>query len=291
GLVFGAALLKGSLTIEATKAELERREKDPVKAHVTEERFYRYWDNWLTTGETPHLFHLDLATKSLRDLTPEATWWLDWMEPAGSYDIAPDASEIAIGAIEVEPTSGLIRTMIWTVPLRGAGMPKCLTREHPADDMRPRYTPDGRSIVFGQQLDPTFYADRVRLVRYDRASGAFEEIAPEWKLSASQWELAHDGSLIIEAEDEARVSLFRLRGTGVPERIARGGSISGAAAAGERVWYVSQDLSAPPELFHAALDGASAQRATTFTDPVTKQFALGEVRELEFEGAYGAKVQ
>src|SRR6185369_452568 len=119
GLVFGAALLKGSLTIEATKAELERREKDPVKAHVTEERFYRYWDNWLTTGETPHLFHLDLATKSLRDLTPEATWWLDWMEPAGSYDIAPDASEIAIGAIEVEPTSGLIRTMIWTVPLRG----------------------------------------------------------------------------------------------------------------------------------------------------------------------------
>jgi dipeptidyl aminopeptidase/acylaminoacyl peptidase len=36
GLVFGAALLKGFLTIEATKAELERREKDPVKAHVTE---------------------------------------------------------------------------------------------------------------------------------------------------------------------------------------------------------------------------------------------------------------
>jgi hypothetical protein len=151
------------------------------------------------------------------------------MEPAGSYDIAPDAGEIAIGAIEVEPSSGLIRTMIWTVPLRGAGTPKCLTREHPADDMRPRYTPDGRSIVFGQQLDPTFYADRVRLVHYDRAQGTFEEIAPEWKLSASHWEFAPDGSLIIEAEDEARVSLFRLRGTGVPERIARGGSISGTA--------------------------------------------------------------
>src|SRR5439155_16041836 len=54
GIVFAAPLIKGHLTPEATAAEIERRDKDPVKAHVTEERLYRFWDQWLTTGEVPH---------------------------------------------------------------------------------------------------------------------------------------------------------------------------------------------------------------------------------------------
>jgi Tol biopolymer transport system component len=59
GIVFGTQLFKGHGTPEATRAEVERREKDPVKAHITEERVYRYWDTWLTTGEVVHLFLLD----------------------------------------------------------------------------------------------------------------------------------------------------------------------------------------------------------------------------------------
>jgi len=39
------------------------------------------------------------------------------------------------------------------------------------EDSRPRYSPDGASIVYGTQKDPDFYADRVRLVRFDRKTG------------------------------------------------------------------------------------------------------------------------
>src|SRR5262245_15257061 len=89
GLVFAGALIKGHLTAEATKAEIERREKDPVKAHATEDRVYRFWDTWLTTGEVPHLWHLDLASGGLRDLTPDSVTWFDFMDPSGQFDIAP----------------------------------------------------------------------------------------------------------------------------------------------------------------------------------------------------------
>jgi len=102
GIVFGAQLLRGFLTPEATAAELERRDKDPVKAHVTEERIYRFWDTWLTTGEVPHLFVLELATRKLRDLTPDSVAWFDWMDPAGRYDIAPDGSELAYEGTIIE---------------------------------------------------------------------------------------------------------------------------------------------------------------------------------------------
>jgi len=43
-----------------------------------------------------------------------------------------------------------------------------LTPDHPAGDVRPRYAPDGRGIVFGMSHDPHFYADRVRLMRFER---------------------------------------------------------------------------------------------------------------------------
>src|SRR5439155_3616654 len=99
GLVFAATLLKGHLTPAATAAELARREKDPVKAHVTEDRVFRFWDTWLTTGEVPHLFRLDLASGELRDLIPYSTVWFDWVEPAGQYDIAPDGREVAFAGV------------------------------------------------------------------------------------------------------------------------------------------------------------------------------------------------
>ena len=52
-------LIRGHFTPEATAAEMERREKDPVKAHVTEDRVYRFWDQWLTTGEVPDICYVD----------------------------------------------------------------------------------------------------------------------------------------------------------------------------------------------------------------------------------------
>ncbi len=290
GLVFAAPLIKGHLTPDATRAVGERRKVDPLKAHVTEERFYRYWDTWLTTGEVPHLFHLDLATGALRDLTPSAEGWFEWMDPSGQFDVAPDGSEIAYSAFEFDAAKSLIRTCVWTVPF-GGGEPRGIARGDGADDARPRYSPDGRSIVFGRQIDPYFYADRVRLMRHDRATGRTEPIAPDWKLSPARWEFTADGTLVLEAEEEARLSLFRWSGAGEPVRIVRGGSVSGLRPAGGRLWFTHHTLVSPPEVHVCDTGGGGVRRVTSFTDEIASRFALGEVRELAYEGSYGEPVQ
>jgi dipeptidyl aminopeptidase/acylaminoacyl peptidase len=194
GIVFAAMVLKGHFTPEATAAELERRDKDPVKAHVTEDRIYRYWDTWLTTGEVPHLFLYDLAGGKLRDLTPESTLWFDWMDPSGQYDIAPDGREVVFAGIAYDETKGIVRSAIHTVPVAGGAL-RCLTSDHPSDDTRPRYSPDGKNIVYGMQRDPYFYADRVRLMRFDRAAKQHEPLLENWTLSPAHWEFAADGAL------------------------------------------------------------------------------------------------
>ena len=291
GLVFVAPLVKGHLTAEATAAELKRRAEDPVKAHVTEERVYRFWDTWLTTGEVPHLFALELAGGAVRDLTPGSTAWFDWMAPSGQYDVSPDGREIAFAGIVFDEARSLLTSRVFTVPLAGGAI-ACLTAGHPADDLRPRYTPDGRAILYGMTHDPLFYADRVRLMRVDRASGVHAEWLGDWDLTPTGWEFAPDGTLVFEAEQAARVKLFTYAGRGAPRAISGDGAVGGfTVTRSGRVLFTHQDLATPSEVYACALDGSGLARLTHFTDEVTSRYGTGEVRELTFTGAAGETVQ
>jgi dipeptidyl aminopeptidase/acylaminoacyl peptidase len=290
GVVCVAPLLKGHLSPEATRAERERREKDPVKAHVTEDRVYRYWDTWLTLGEVPHLFLIDAASAAPRDLTPDSTAWFDWLEPAGRYDLAPDGREVAFEGILFDAERSVLRSAIFTAPVAGGAM-ACLTRDHPSNDLRPRYSPDGRWLAYGMQHDPFFYADRVRLMRLDRGTGEHQEWLSHWALSPDAWEFLPDGSLALLAEQDARVAVFAWAGRGEPRVVARGGSAAGLAVGRDaRLAFTLQTLAAPAEVHACAPDGAGLVRLSRFTDEATAAFATGEVREAWFEGAAGERV-
>ena len=299
GIVFAAKLIRGHLTPAATAAELERREKDPVKAHVTEDRVYRFWDTWLTTGEVPHLFRYDLASRMLADLTPESVAWFDWMDPAGRFDIAPDGRELCYEGIVYDAPRSLLRSAIFTAPIPrggdaagGAGAATCLTPANPANDLLPRYSPDGKYIVYGMQHDPHFYADRVRVMAWDRAAKRPLGWIEDWELSPGHWAFGPDGTLYLEAEEDARNSLFAWKGSGAPRRIVRGGFASGLRAGRDgRLFYSWHTISQPAEIH--ACDGAGRGNTalTRFTEPVMSKLSIGEVREMQFEGARGEKVQ
>ena len=290
GIVFGAKLLKGHLTPEATKTELERREKDPVKAHVTEDRVFRYWDAWLTTGEVPHFFHLDLATKSLRDLTPDSTLFIDFMEPAGQYDLSPDGREIAFAGAFEDQAANRLRDGLFLVPVAGGPIVSLLP-DAQAGIRPPRYTADAASIVYGATVEPFFYADRVRLHRYDRATKTHSPLLADWILSPANYECAADGALVIDAERDARHGVFAFDGKHAPREIVRGGTCSGAKPCGAGVVFTMNTMSAPSELYRCNADGSSLTRLTHFTDAAMAGVRLGETREMYFEGAQGARVQ
>ena len=117
-LVVLAYVLKGHLDLEATAAELARRKESKFVVHATEDAIYRYWDTWLTTGEVPHLFRVDLETGQPTDLTPASTRWWNWPntdDPLDSFDISPDGRHIAyvgrfVGATPPEDQATPLRT-------------------------------------------------------------------------------------------------------------------------------------------------------------------------------------
>jgi dipeptidyl aminopeptidase/acylaminoacyl peptidase len=296
-IAFVTFLYADAPTPAGTKELAERRAKDPVKVHVTSDRIYRFWDRWLTGGERPHIFVLDLATRTLTDLTPEGAGWFDFMEPSGHYDIAPDGSEIAFSANSSQPPHYLLRWAVFTVPTTGSGPVRCLTPEgtpeNVSDALRPRYAPDGRSIVYGAQRDPFFYADRVRLVRYDRASGAHTTMTEAWDRSAGAWEFLADGSLAIEAEDRGRGAIFHLTAGAPAPQLLEGKGTAGGLRTGQdgRLYFTLQTLSNPAEVASCLPDGGDLRFHTRFNETLLAELAMGEVREMIIEGAGGDPVQ
>ena len=291
GIVFAGMLVKGHLTPEATAAELKRRTDDPVQAHATEDRLYRFWDTWLTTGEVPHLWLHDLASAATRDLTPDSTLWFEWMDMSGHYDISPDGREITLAGIAFDEERSLIVTRLYSLPVAGGAL-RGISAPDACEDVTPRYSPDGQWIVYGKKHDPLFYADRLRLMRVHRATGVHSEWLGDWDLSPVAWEFAADGTLVLSAEDAARVKLFTFGGQGKPRAITGDGSVGGfRVGAGGRVLFTHQDLATPAEAFACGTDGANLAQLTRFTGDVAARFAAGEVREMTFTGSRGETVQ
>ena len=296
-LAFLAYLYADAPTPQGTKELAEKRAKDPVKAHATEDRLYRFWDRWLTGGEMPHLFVLDLETRALTDLTPEGTGWFDFMEPGGQYDIAPDGAEIAFVANSSRSPHFKLRWALFTVPTTGQGPVRCLTPEgvpeNSADAHWPRYSPDGRSILYGLQRDPYFYADRVRLIRFDRAKGTHTSLTEAWDRSPAAWEFLEDGTVVLEVEDSARKSLFTMPlAGGEPRLIYRGGTVSGLRTGRDgRIYFTIQSLVAPAEVASLKADGSDLRPLSRFNAPLLREISLGETREMTFDGADGDPIQ
>lgn len=287
-----SSLYKGALDVEATRKLHEEHAKAEGRPHVTEDRIYRYWDRWLTDGDVPHLFLVDVAAGAARDLIPGSERWFDLMDADGEHDVSPDGAEVAYSAhVTVGPTE-LIRYAVFTVPVAG-GEPVCLTPDEPADTKRVRYSPDGRFLVWGAKRDIYNYADRVRLVRFDRRTGERVVITEGWDRSPSAWEFVDDDTLVLETEDRGRTCLFKLSVSagGTPELLARDGSLHGPRPARDGYVYVQHStLTQPPEAARVPLRGGAVERLTRFTAEGMSGIDLARVEEMEIPGAGGDPV-
>ncbi len=288
-LVVGAMLYRASPTVEATAAERDRRDEDPVKAHVSEDHVFRFWDRWLTGGERPHLFLVDVATGAARDLTPDQDEFFSFMEPAGSFDIDLDGSEIAYSSIRWDDDERRLRSAVYVLDVATGER----TRIAPVDQWSagtPRYSRCGSRILFGATYERDFYADRTRLFAHDRGTGEQLPVLTDWEHSPEWWDSEEDGGVLLLAGRAARTELFRCAVDDAPERVAGGGTIgSPRRMADGRVVFTRQSLSEPCEVF--VIEDGAVRRVTRFTDESLAGIAFGEVRETTFEGGGGEAVQ
>ncbi|MHC4470668.1 MAG: TolB family protein, partial [Planctomycetota bacterium] len=306
-IAFLAFLYEDAPTVEKSAERKKERDESPVKAHVTENRFYRFWDHWLTEGKFHHIFVLDTESGEMLDLTPDTWRMFPLMDPTGFFAISPDGREIAFDGIRTDPPYDLLLYSLYTVrvPARirkdtRAPRPRELTKRHPTDAFGHAYSPDGRWLVYGIQREIDFYADKVRLVAYDREERTRTVLTEDWPLSAMGWRFGRDSRrLYFLAEVEARTAVFSLdvpRAARNPKRnppkeLLRGGMHTAPRPAGGRIFTSVTSLAAPPEVISVKLDGSDLVRHTAFTGPQMKELEISQVEEVIFTGAEGDPVQ
>jgi dipeptidyl aminopeptidase/acylaminoacyl peptidase len=292
-IAFVSHVIGGAETPEATKKALEAREKNKVKARVTDNRLFRFWDRWLTDNEYPHIFTVDLASKKVTDLLPGSKRYFELQEGTGSYDISPDGSQIAFQANSSEEPYRKLNSDVFLVPSSG-GEVRNLTADNPADDGDPVFRPDGKAIAYGLDRKADGWPDRTRLAIKDLSTGRTEVLTESWDFSPTDWKWSEDGStLVFHAEQRARVNLYAIpaRG-GAPREIFHGGTTANAELASDgRVVFVHHSLTRPPELAVVRLDGKGSAPLTRVNDEIVSRIDWGEVRELTFTGAEDHQVQ
>jgi dipeptidyl aminopeptidase/acylaminoacyl peptidase len=286
-IAFLGALYRDWPTVAAT------RERPPVddRAPITsEDRVVRFWDRWVTNTEIRHVFSVDF-NQTICDLTPDSRRFFDLMDDGGQYDISPDGQEVAFSANFTDPPYARVRYAIFTAR---DGETTCLTPEGTSDEVRPRYSPNGRWLAYGVKLEPDLYSDKQRVAVYDREQRAHRVLTEEWDRAATEWEWMGSSQLVVESEDRGHGSLWRLpvsEPAEAPELIARGGAIHAPRAASDgSIWFQRGSFRHPPDIGRIFVEaGARPERITRFNTDRLEDVQLGETEEIVFDGADGDK--
>lgn len=280
-------------TWEEMGRRIKERAEPKMSAQVWTKPRISHWDHFLDERET-HVFSVTIAGGDPTPLTPGSGFSLDVGEPdASAYDISPDGTELAFSA-DIDETGIDPNFDVFVMPIDG-GRPTNLTADNPGDDTSPLYSPDGRLLAFRRQVVKGFYADRARLMLFDRRTRSTRGLTDDWDRSADGLVWSPDADALFGSIDDAgtrRIYRFDVSG-GTPRAITRDASFSSLAVAGSGPVIVGlrQSFIEPPTLVSIIARNGSATKLSDFNDAALANLTQGRYERVTYKGANDEDVQ
>jgi dipeptidyl aminopeptidase/acylaminoacyl peptidase len=273
----------------------KEREEGKMTGRLWSKAPIAYWDHLLDDTER-HLYSIDVNGGEPIAITRMSGYQLSKQEvDPYSYDISPDGDEVAFAANQdttgVDPNYDIV-----AVASCGCKQPKNLTASNPADDMEPRYSPDGKSLAYIQQRIKFFYADQGRLMLVDRASGKARALSEGFDRTVGHvsW-LPDSRSLVASIDDAATLRAYRFSVSGgAPKALTTNPSFSALAVSrGAKPVAVglSQSFTQPPTLVRLDLASGAPTKLSTFNDAKLSGFTFGKVESVTYKGARNDDIQ
>ena len=276
---------------DAQRERQQERRDSKVSARAWDRAPIRYWATWLDEREA-HLYRISVDGGEPVPMTPDSGVKLMGQGGAGSYDISPDGSLIAL-TVDSDSSGVQSNADIYLLPVAG-GPVRNLTAANPANDTGPRFSPDGRWLAYSRQEIPGFYADRQQLVLHDLRTGGEQVLTADIDRSISQplW-LGDSRSMIVAVDDAGTRRLYRLE---VPS--GRFSAITGATSYGSpsvssdgRVLVALNSFLMPPTLVRVNPRNGQVMQLSSFNDDILGNIDFGSYESVTYEGANGEPIQ
>jgi dipeptidyl aminopeptidase/acylaminoacyl peptidase len=275
-------------------ARKKERADSKMTARVWTKAPISYFDHFLDDRE-PHLFSIAIDGGEPAAITRTSGYHLSKQEyDASSYDISPDGLEVAFSA-EMDPSGVDSNFDLILLETCGCKPPRDITPANKADDDSPRYSPDGRRVAFTQKRVQRFYADRARLMIFERATGKTVGVTENWDRSVDGLLWERDSRTLLGAIDDAgtrRVYRFWLDGR-VPAAVTKAASFGSLALSGngKALVGIRQSFTEPPTLVAIVPRTGSATKLSTFNDVALAGIDQGKVESVVYKGAKDVDIQ
>jgi dipeptidyl aminopeptidase/acylaminoacyl peptidase len=198
----------------ANRRRKEGVEKGPVKAKVFTKLFFRHWDSYVE-DKRQHLFVMSADGGEPHDVTPgdrDANPTSSTFSVEDDFAFSPDSTHLIFTAPPVRDEAWSTNYDLCRVPVAG-GKVECLTPDNPAGDGGPRFSPDGKRLLYRAQRKAGYEADRWELMVVDvDPSGAWEgkprSLTSAWDRSADNYAWAGNDRVLCVADDDGSRPVF-----------------------------------------------------------------------------------
>jgi dipeptidyl aminopeptidase/acylaminoacyl peptidase len=279
---------------EDQAARKKQRESPKMTARVWTQAPISYFDHYLDDRQ-PQLFSISIDGGEPTAITRLSGYWLPRTElDEYSYDLSPDGLEVAFPA-NVDRSGIDANTDIILLPTCGCKPARDISAANKANDQAPRYSPDGRYLAFAQQRIPRFYADRARLMLFDRKAGTTAGVTENWDRSVDGLVWERDSRTLLGTIDDAgtrRVYRLRVDG-GKPAPLTKESSYGALSlsANGKGLVAIRQSFVEPPTLVSLAARTGAASKLSDFNDAALAALDFSRYESVTYQGAKDDAIQ
>jgi len=280
---------------DETAKMLDEMEDRDASGQLFDRLFVRHWDTW-QDGRRSHLFAAPAAAPDkYLDLMPE----MDADSPSkpfGGFEetsFSPDSKHVVFSARNVGHREAWSTNFdLYQVPLDGSSSPRCLTVDNPAWDTSPAFSPDGRFLAYLAMQRPGFEADRYRIILMETSTGRKRVLTEKWDRSPGALTWSRDSRTIYTAaENLGQAAIFRIEtASGEAWPIVETGTNSIAGLSGKRIFYLSDNLREPADLYSCLTDGSETRRLTEVNREQLERITMGDFEHFSFKGANDEEV-
>ena len=249
--------------VESDKKNKEKNdaiEKSPVKAKVFTRLFYRHWDEYVG-DKRQHLFVYTADGADCRDVTPgdrDANPTSSTFSSGDDFTFTPDSKHLVFTAVPTQGeawTTGYDLCRVSVVNKSTAW--ETLTKDNPAADSGPRFSPDGTKLAWRSQKRAGYEADKWDIKVVDvKPDGTWAGSPKIWTagkdVSAGDFCWLGDDGVAFTTDENGAAAIYRATPAGEIVPVLRGGqyaSLSAAPGKPAKIAYTEALMTQPPEVY------------------------------------------